>query len=163
MEPIDLMRCETGDFFRGDPDSEKWRGEAVTWFKALTRAEYDALVARLHVAEQQADALVGDRGDLLARAEKAEAQRDAYISGREMQRERANAATARAEKAEARIASIERVASEQYAALRGRAERAEALLAKTIPCVKFYNENQSPPGLELNLLDEIEKLIKETT
>ena len=107
MEPIDLMRCETGDFFRGDPDSEKWRGEAVTWFKALTRAEYDALVARLHVAEQQADALVGDRGDLLARAEKAEAQRDAYISGREMQRERANAATARADAASARLARAE--------------------------------------------------------
>ncbi len=45
MEPIDLMRCETGDFFRGDPDSEKWRGEAVTWWKAVTRADFDALAA----------------------------------------------------------------------------------------------------------------------
>jgi len=38
--------------------------------------------------------------ELEARAEKAEAQRDAYISGREMQRDRADAATARADKAE---------------------------------------------------------------
>lgn len=78
-------------------------------------ADDDAREERLRVAEQQADALVKDRGEMLARAEKAEAQRDAFINGREMQRARADEATRDRDERDAMLRAAQ-----------ARAERAEA-------------------------------------
>lgn len=69
-----------------------YEGDDGVPYVARPAADDEAREERLRVAEQQADALVKDRGEMLARAEKAEAQRDAYISGREMQRDRAEKA-----------------------------------------------------------------------
>jgi len=107
MEPIIVYRGPDG----GDLGAYR-ESEHDVEYAALTRADFDALVKQRDVWMLRATTGgVAELGvfnpnvasycrELEARAEKAEAQRDAYISGREMQRDRADAATARADKAE---------------------------------------------------------------
>jgi hypothetical protein len=95
---------------------------------------------------------------------------------------KADAATARADKAEAErdvaVAKAAVIGGEWCATNRAegrgpcgscswccaqataRAERAEALLARTMDPIRFYNENQSPMNLEVGLLSEIKELLK---
>jgi hypothetical protein len=108
MEPIRLWR------FVGHYAPSAWAeglpayGNPVE-YAALTRADFDALVKQRDEARRLATVagvceiaahnpnVASYCREWEARAEKAEAQRDAYISGREMQRDRADAATARAD------------------------------------------------------------------
>jgi len=104
MEPIIVYRGPDG----GDLGAYR-ESEHDVEYAALTRADFDALVKQRDVWMLRATTGgVAELGvfnpnvasycrELEARAEKAEAQRDAYISGREMQRDRADAATARAD------------------------------------------------------------------
>lgn len=149
-----------------EPTHEQRRLWGCEEYAALPRAEYDALVSRAekpldHVMRTSCGhewtvrhtscptcfaALVKERDEARESAVAAGRLLDEHRRGcvwmtwHKEAEDRANAATARAEKAEARIASIERMASEQYAALRGRVERAEALLREARVYVEVMRE-----------------------
>jgi len=117
MEPIRLWRNEWPTSMFGPPYKGSGRVEWETVERPalsvegrwLPRADFDALVKQRDEARRLATVagvceiaahnpnVASYCREWEARAEKAEAQRDAYISGREMQRDRADAATARAD------------------------------------------------------------------
>jgi hypothetical protein len=157
MEPIRLWRWQGTDEFQ----AKRPNIDSSTEYAALTRDKFDALV-------KERDEAVKDCGRL-DRALRDEAAK-------------ADAATARADKAEAErdvaVAKAAVIGGEWCATNRAkgrgpcgscswccaqataRAERAEALLARTMDPIRFYNENQSPMNLEVGLLSEIKELLK---